>query len=128
MPDTGFMKKSYARVFNLIYCYIFLGLIKLVLLKIIFKPIFCVFCNVFFVVIILSSWYGAICSCICEYLWSVFIYKHKIGDYSYSKSQFPLPQVLLRTLWNTFLGIWTIIVAVFFHPLFAGICLLYGLL
>ena len=123
------MKKSYARVFNLIYCYIFLGLIKLVLFNCILKPLFCGLCIVFFVAMITFSWYIAISSVIIEYLWSVFIYKYKIGDLgNYSKSQFPLPAILLKTIWNILRGIWTIIVALFFHPLFAIICLLFGIL
>ena len=42
-PDTGFMKKSYARVFNLIYCYLFLGLCKLGIFLGIIKPLLCLF-------------------------------------------------------------------------------------
>lgn len=128
-PDTGFMKKSYLRVFNLVYCYLFLGLIKLGLFLCLIKPVLCVIGIAVSAFGLAFFWFVAISTCIMEYLFGVLIYRHRIGDYDHTNHvAFPLAYSLLKIVGNIIKAVWIVLLIIFFHPLFSLIIALFALL
>lgn len=112
------MKKSYARIFNLIYCYLFLGLGKMIIGQCILKPFLCTLGVFFCSILLIFSVPATFIITVGAFVFGLFLYRDKIGDYNYTTNYaFPFLYFTLCTIGNILKAIWITLCIILFRPI-----------
>ena len=124
-PDNGMLKKSYLRVFNLVYQYIFIGLLCTVIGLLIIKPLVCIFMITLTLFLALCSGVLALAGVLIRYLWNIFVLNTE--SYSYKPIDwFPIVTIPLGLVVTTIRLLLTILTIVVIHPLLCTILVLFA--